>query len=104
MLSGNLIGQVQSRLLNLEQNNPMNSLQVPIDLVTSSASGLDPHISPASAYYQVPRVARERSIPEEKIRLLVQKHIEFPLFGYIWCTQGEHIITQFVTRLLQLDK
>jgi K+-transporting ATPase ATPase C chain len=49
---------------------------VPIDLVTTSASGLDPDITPAAAYFQVPRVARERHLNEEQVKLLVQARIE----------------------------
>jgi len=47
---------------------------VPVDLVTTSASGLDPDISPAAAEFQIPRVARERGVPEEKLRHLVREH------------------------------
>lgn len=57
---------------------------VPIDLVTTSASGLDPDITPAAALYQVPRVARERHVPEDRVRQLVLDHViprQFGLFG-----------------------
>ena len=56
---------------------------VPVDLVTTSASGLDPHISPAAALFQVPRVARERRIEEEALRQLVARHTEGRQWGFL---------------------
>jgi len=56
---------------------------IPVDLVTNSASGLDPHISPAAAEFQVPRIARSRIISEEMVRDLVRRHTEERLFGVL---------------------
>lgn len=56
---------------------------VPVDLVTSSASGLDPHVSPASARVQVARVARARGLPAERVRALVEEHVEGRTFGVL---------------------
>jgi K+-transporting ATPase ATPase C chain len=58
-------------------------MPVPVDLVTSSASGLDPHISPAAALFQVPRVSRERGAPEATIRAFVDRFTEGRTFGVL---------------------
>jgi potassium-transporting ATPase KdpC subunit len=74
-----LIDRVQGDIDKLKQENP--SMPVPMDLVTTSASGLDPHISPEAALFQVPRIAKVRNLPEERIRQLVGDHTEGRLFG-----------------------
>ena len=76
-----LIGRVKEDVEKLKAENP--SAPVPVDLVTTSASGLDPDITPAAAYFQVPRVARERSLPEDKVRDLVKQHIEGRFLGLL---------------------
>ena len=65
----------------LREDNP--TLPIPVDLVTASASGLDPHITPAAARFQIPRVARERAISEEEVRRLVRGHTEGRQFGLL---------------------
>ena len=72
--SQKLIDRVKVDVATLQAENP--GKPVPIDLVTTSASGLDPHISPAAAEFQVPRVARERGLSENEVNALVAKHTE----------------------------
>lgn len=76
-----LVDRVKGDLAKLTAENP--SHPVPIDLVTSSGSGLDPDISPAAALFQVPRVAKARNMPEDRLRQLVSDHIEGRLFGLL---------------------
>jgi K+-transporting ATPase ATPase C chain len=76
-----LIDRVQGDIDKLKQENP--SMPVPADLVTTSASGLDPHISPEAALFQVPRIAKARNVPQERIRQLVEDHTEGRLFGLL---------------------
>ena len=70
-----------ARIEALRAADPGNEAPIPVDLVTSSASGLDPHISPAAAFYQVPRVARVRHLDEGRVRRLVEESIEPRLLG-----------------------
>jgi len=76
-----LIERVNADVTKLQVENP--GKPVPVDLITTSASGLDPHISPAAAEFQVPRVARERGISEEELRQLVNAHTEGRQFGFL---------------------
>src|SRR6201993_564732 len=76
-----LIDRVQGDIDKLKQENP--SAPVPADLVTTSASGLDPHISPQAALFQIPRIAKARNLPEERIRQLVTEHTEGRFLGLL---------------------
>ena len=76
-----LIDRVQGDIDKLKQEN--SSAPVPADLVTTSASGLDPHISPEAALFQIPRIAKARNLPQERVRQLVADHIEGRLFGLL---------------------
>ena len=76
-----LIDRVQADVEKLQQENP--GKPVPIDLVTTSGSGLDPHISPAAAEFQVPRVARVRGIGGDELRRIVNEHLEGRQFGFL---------------------
>lgn len=74
---------VQARVQALREADPGNTAPVPVDLVTASASGLDPHISPAAARYQAARVARLRGLPEATVQTLIDKNTEAPLWGLL---------------------
>jgi K+-transporting ATPase ATPase C chain len=58
-------------------------IPIPADLVTASASGLDPDLSPEAAFFQVPRIARVRGLPEDRIKTLVTQHIDHPILGFL---------------------
>jgi len=78
-----LIDAVKSRVTALRAADPGNDTPIPVDLVTASGSGLDPHISPAAAQYQVKRVARARGLDENQVRGLVGRHTEGRQFGLL---------------------
>jgi len=76
-----LIDRISGDVKTLQAENP--NVPVPVDMVTTSGSGLDPHITPAAAEFQVPRVARERHMTEDAVRQLVGKHTEARQFGFL---------------------
>jgi K+-transporting ATPase ATPase C chain len=79
--SKKLLDRVRADTAKLHAENP--NVPVPVDLVTTSASGLDPDITPAAALFQVPRVAKARKLPEERVRALVNAHIEKRFLGLV---------------------
>jgi len=76
-----LIDRVQADMEKLRKEN--SSASVPIDLLTTSASGLDPDISPEAAYFQVPRVAKARNLVEDRVRQLIAEHVEQRFLGIL---------------------
>jgi K+-transporting ATPase ATPase C chain len=78
----------EARKAALREADPGNRQKIPVDLVTASGSGLDPHISPAAAEYQVGRVARARSVSEDRVRSLVKAHTTGRTFGIL----GEPVV------------
>ncbi|MGH7492922.1 MAG: potassium-transporting ATPase subunit KdpC [bacterium] len=82
-LNETLLQAVAGRIQALRQADSTNTQPIPVDLVTASGSGLDPHISPAAAFYQVSRIARVRGIDEASIRHLIEKHLEGRQLGFL---------------------
>ncbi len=78
-----LVEAVQTRVATLRAADPSNDMPIPVDLVTASGSGLDPHISPAAALYQVKRVARARDLDEGKVMELVAQYTEGRQLGVL---------------------
>ena len=79
---------IKQRVAELRKANPQASATVPTELVTASASGLDPHISPAAALWQIPRIAQARQLPEEELRSLIDAHTDTPLLDFL----GEPVV------------
>ncbi len=90
-----LVQAVTDRIAALRTADPGNSAPVPVDLVTASASGLDPHISPAAAAYQVSRIAKLRGLPVPTVQALVTQHTQAPLWGVL----GEPVVNVLALNL-----
>ena len=84
-----LTDAVAARVKALRDADPGNTLPVPVDLVTASGSGLDPHISPAAAEYQIPRIARIRRIDPGQLRRLVAEHTQERQLGVLGEPRGQ---------------
>jgi len=78
-----LVAEVNQRISDLRKVDSLNTQPIPVDLVTSSGSGLDPHISIAAALYQLPRVVRVRSLSQEKVRAMVDEYTEGRFLGIL---------------------
>ena len=89
--SSALRSRVQADLARLIAENPHAALPVPADLVTASASGLDPHVSPEAAQWQVGRVARARGVSAARVAAIVQEHIEGRTLG-LWGEPRVHVL------------
>ena len=83
-----LVDEVKGRIKALQTADPGNKAPIPVDLVTSSGSGLDPHISLAAAYYQIHRIAKQRGISENIVKDIIDKNRTMRLFGLL----GEPVV------------
>lgn len=98
-MNSDFLKAVKDRVENLKKADPSNTAAIPVDLVTASGSGLDPQISLAAAYYQLPRVARVRQMPEAKIKKMIELNTEERFMGLL----GEPAVNVLKLNLLLDD-
>ena len=98
-LNPELAKNVQAAVDKLKTSDPTNSAPIPLDLVTASASGLDPHISPAAAKWQVGRIAKQRGLTAQAVQELIDKNTQAPQFGVL----GESVVNVLAVNVA-LDK
>ena len=92
---------VQDRIDTFLAHNPgIKKEEIPADLVTASGSGLDPDISPASAYVQVKRIAAIRNLPEEKVKALVDRHVDKPFLGTLGPEKVNVLKLKFIIQIM----
>ena len=82
-LNDDLLSAVKQRMSTLQKMNPNNHEAIPVDLVTTSGSGLDPEISPYAAFYQIERVAKARGLSSDQIQKIVQAHVQSRTFAIL---------------------
>ncbi len=82
-LSKTLVEDIQNRVNTMKLENPDAEMQIPVELVTSSGSGLDPNISLAAAYYQVPRIVQARGVSKESLIRIINRNIEYPILNFL---------------------
>ncbi|MBF0504128.1 MAG: potassium-transporting ATPase subunit KdpC [Candidatus Omnitrophica bacterium] len=90
-----LMDEVKARITALKAADPDNQTPIPVDLVTSSASGLDPHVSLAAAFYQIPRIARVRGLSQQEIKILVDQNTRNRFLGLL----GEPVVNVLLVNL-----
>jgi potassium-transporting ATPase KdpC subunit len=98
-MNSNFLNTVQARIAALRSADIGDKTPIPVELVTASGSGLDPHISPAAAEYQISRIARVRKITEAEVRSVIRRHTQDRLFGII----GEPVVNVLKVNL-QLNR
>ncbi len=94
-MNADFLKGIDTRIKTIKDADPSNTAPIPVDLVTASGSGLDPHISLAAAYYQIPRIGRVRSLSEDKIKEIISRNTQDRFMGIL----GEPTVNVLKTNL-----